>query len=109
MHAPMHLAPGTVQLGPVAIYAQWVMEQLIGSLGEEIGLHSDPYENLGQRAVRRCMINALRIYTQALIKSVPRGGLDLGDGYALLRAKYRTHCFCHNSGKPSNRALHALH
>ena len=93
MHAPMHLAPGTVQLGPVAIYAQWVMERLIGSLGEEIGLHSDPYENLGQRAVRRCMINALRIIYPSIDKipkSVPRGGIDLGDGYALLRAKDRT-------------------
>src|ERR1700733_10639215 len=84
MHAPLHLGHGTQWVGPVAIYAQWTMERLIGNLGREIGQHSDPYENLAQRAVRRCQINALKISNPSIEETpkTPKSAFALGDGYA---------------------------
>ncbi|KAJ7639916.1 hypothetical protein B0H17DRAFT_960697 [Mycena rosella] len=66
------------------------MERTIGNLGEEIKQHSDPYKNLSQRATRRAQVNALKSLIPDLEPDndcLPRGSEDLGDGYALLRAR----------------------
>ena len=54
IHTMAHCAPETFRIGPGIISSQWVMERTIGNLGEEIKLHSNPFANLAQRALRQC-------------------------------------------------------
>jgi hypothetical protein len=90
IHTLSHFAPETVRIGPNVIFSQWSMERTIGNLGEEIKQHSSPFANLAQRGLRRCRINALK----ALIPDLeppdnpyPRGSIDQGNGYILLRKR----------------------
>ncbi|KAJ7690389.1 hypothetical protein B0H17DRAFT_1160001 [Mycena rosella] len=90
IHILLHEALEIIRLGPGAYYTQWTMERTIGNLGEEIKQHSDPYKNLSQRATRRAQVNALKSLIPDLEPDndcLPRGSEDLGDGYALLRAR----------------------
>jgi hypothetical protein len=69
------------------------MERTIGNLGEEIKQPSKPYANLSQRGVRRSQVNALKSMIPDLEKDtnrLPRGAVDLGNGYVLLRARDET-------------------
>lgn len=89
IHTLSHMAPETTRVGPGNIFSQWAMERSIGNLGEEIKQHSNPYANLSQRGLRRSQVNALKAMIPDLEppeNSVPRGAIDLGDGYLLLRA-----------------------
>ena len=91
MHAPLHIAPETMRIGPTSTYSQWGMERTIGNLGEEIGQHSNPYENIAQRAIRRGQINALksampefgRYSDDGNMTAPPRNSHILGGGYLL--------------------------
>jgi len=68
------------------------MERTIGNLGEEIRQPSNPYANLSQRGLLRCQVNALTAMIPDLgppAPSLPRGAIDLGQGYVLLRAQDR--------------------
>lgn len=68
------------------------MERTIGNLGEEIRQPSNPYANLSQRGLLRCQVNALTAMIPDLgppSPSLPRGAIDLGQGYVLLRAQDR--------------------
>lgn len=90
LHALLHTAPETVRLGPVVLYSAWTMERVVGDLGGEIGQPSNPYHNLSERGLRRCQTNAMKAIFPQLDRTkttLPRGSLDLGDGYVLLRAK----------------------
>lgn len=92
LHALCHIAPETIRLGPYAYFTQWTMERTIGNLGEEIKQPSNPYANLSQRGVLRSQINALKSMFPDLEPDAthrPRGSIDLGDGYVLLRARQR--------------------
>ena len=40
------MAPETVRLGPYVIFAQWVMERLIGELAKELRQPSNPWGNI---------------------------------------------------------------
>ncbi|KAF8978858.1 hypothetical protein BDQ17DRAFT_1394658 [Cyathus striatus] len=78
IHSLSHAAPET-----------WTIERTIGNLGEELRLHSNPYQNITQRAIIRAQMNALQAIIPELAdkKGVfPRGSKDLGDGYVLLTA-----------------------
>ncbi|KAH7903124.1 hypothetical protein BJ138DRAFT_1138786 [Hygrophoropsis aurantiaca] len=93
IHSLGHLAPETLNKGPPISSSQWTMERTIGNLGQEIRSHSQPYANLSQRGVRRCQINALKILIPLLEPPediLPRGSIDLGQGYVLLRRKERS-------------------
>ncbi|OBZ70829.1 hypothetical protein A0H81_09275 [Grifola frondosa] len=92
IHALSHLADQVPQLGPPIYMTQFPMERIIGDLGSEIKQHSNPYANLSQRAVRRGQVNALKAMIPSLDPShglpiIPRGALELEDGYVLLRAR----------------------
>lgn len=68
------------------------MERTIGNLGEEIRQPSNPYANLSQRGLLRCQVNALVAMIpdlQHVPPTLPHGAVDLGGGYALLRARDR--------------------
>ncbi len=68
------------------------MERTIGNLGEEIRQPSNPYANLSQRGLLRCQVNALKAMIPDLSPpqvSLPRGSIDLGHGYVLLRRQDR--------------------
>ncbi|KAG6823809.1 hypothetical protein H0H92_008981 [Tricholoma furcatifolium] len=92
IHAVVHLPKETAQLGPAPLYSTWTMERMIGDLGREIRQASDPYQNLSERGLQRCQTNALFDTFPQLVRKQndtlhPRGSLDIGDGYVLLRAK----------------------
>jgi hypothetical protein len=66
------------------------MERTIGNLGEEIKQPSKPFANLSQRGLRRSQVNALKAIIPDLepdSDALPRGSIDLGDGFILLRAR----------------------
>ncbi|KAJ7092160.1 hypothetical protein C8R44DRAFT_719616 [Mycena epipterygia] len=90
VHVMTHLGPEVIRLGPAALYSQWTMERTIGNLVQEIKLHSQPYANLSERGLRRSQVNALKAMIPDLHpeeQKLPRGSIDLGDGYVLLRAR----------------------
>lgn len=92
IHALLHLASEVVRLGPPICSSQWTMERTIGNLGEEMRQPSNPYQNLSQRGLLRCQVNALMAIIpdlQPAIPTLPQGAIDLGNGYALLRAQDR--------------------
>ena len=92
IHALLHLAPEVTRIGPPICSSQWTMERTIGNLGEEIRQPSNPYANLSQRGLLRCQVNALMAMMPDLgppPPSLPRGAVDLGQGYVLLRAQDR--------------------
>ncbi|KAJ7130701.1 hypothetical protein C8R46DRAFT_924766 [Mycena filopes] len=84
------MPPETTRKGPGNIYSQWGLERTIGNLGEEIRQHSNPYANLSQRTILRAQVNSLKIIMPDLepdATKLPRGAIDIGDGYVLLRAQ----------------------
>ncbi|KAF6759405.1 hypothetical protein DFP72DRAFT_806348 [Ephemerocybe angulata] len=95
VHNLMHLGPETFRIGPQTLFAQWTMERTIGNLGEEIKQHSNPYQNLSQRGVRRAQVNAMFAMMPDLNPSTTKGGtggsrqgsLHVGGGYILLRPR----------------------
>lgn len=92
IHALLHLAPEVTRIGPPICSSQWTMERTIGNLGEEIRQPSNPYANLSQRGLLRCQVNALKAMIPDLDPpppALPRGAIDLGQAYALLRAQDR--------------------
>jgi hypothetical protein len=69
------------------------MERTIGNLVAEIRQDSNPYANLSQRGLERSQVNALKAIYPDLDEetdTIPRGAVDLGDNFVLLRAKERT-------------------
>lgn len=95
IHALIHIAPETIRLGPYVIFSQWTMERIIGQLVRDIRNPGLPYENLIQVAVRRTQRDAIRnispeLDRMSLKNTSPRGSIDLGDGYILLRAADRS-------------------
>jgi hypothetical protein len=91
IHTLYHVGPETLRVGPGAYSSQWTIERTIGNLGEEIRLHSNAFANLTQRALLRSQTNALRAMVPDLDpteKRPPRGSIDLGNGFRLLRAMH---------------------
>lgn len=92
LHSVVHLPSEVIRVGPPICSSQWTLERTIGNLGEEIKQHSNPFANLSQRGIRRARVNALKAMIPDLEQSkatqdLPRGAIDLGDGYVLLRAR----------------------
>ena len=87
IHILVHIAPETFWVGPSCLYSQWTMERTIGNLGDEIRQHSNPFANLSEIALRRCRVYAVTAMIPGLdcAKGPPRGSIDLGGGYRLLR------------------------
>ncbi|KAA1466965.1 hypothetical protein DENSPDRAFT_766810, partial [Dentipellis sp. KUC8613] len=89
VHQMRHAAPESRRTGLLALATQWPMERLIGDLGQEIRQPSNPFANLSQQGVLRAQVNALKSMIPELERDsskFPRGSLDLGDGFVLLRA-----------------------
>ncbi len=59
IHLLMHIGPETIHIGPLSSYVQWVMETLIGSLGDEICQDLDPYANISQQAILHAQMNCI--------------------------------------------------
>ncbi|KAG1892501.1 hypothetical protein F4604DRAFT_1875828 [Suillus subluteus] len=74
--------------GPLICASQRTMERTIGNLP------SNPYANLGQHAIHRAQINALKSIMPSLdtsdTKHLPRFAKDLRSGYALLKCQDQT-------------------
>lgn len=88
VHNLIHLAPETFRTGPQGNHAQWTMERMIGSLGEEIKQPSKPYENLSQRGILRAQINAISHMCPDLASTSPSSSASsssrTASGYTLL-------------------------
>jgi hypothetical protein len=105
IHYLMHMAPETSRVGPNLYYSQWPIERTIGNLGEELKQHSNPYRNFSERCVLRAQVNTLKVMAPELDRNrdkIPRGAIELGDGYFLLHA---TDSCARNLRKPENDAL----
>jgi hypothetical protein len=93
IHMFLHLASEIMLKGPPAYYSQWTMEHVIGYLKEGFRLHSNPYVNLANVAVRLCQVNALKAMIPDIVfqKRTPRNvGTDLGNNYAALHPKEKS-------------------
>ena len=86
IHLLTHIAPETVRAGPLACYAQWTMETLIGNLGKEIQQNKDPYRNLEEHGMIHAQINSLlAMYPRLDIKRGMHGlSKSFLDGYVFL-------------------------
>ncbi|EIN06311.1 hypothetical protein PUNSTDRAFT_73339 [Punctularia strigosozonata HHB-11173 SS5] len=89
VHGLIHLPEQVTLKGPLPGHSQYVMERTIGNLGEEIKQDSRAYANLSERALYRCQANTMKAILPELAPDsycLPRGAIDLGNGYILLRA-----------------------
>ncbi len=87
IHALRHIAPEIERVGSLRELSQYLLERIIGDLGAEIRLHSDPFANLSQRMIERAQINAMHSLIPDLMPKetkLPHSAIDLGDGYILL-------------------------
>lgn len=95
IHALSHYGNEVETKGPLICASQWTMERTIGNLVEEIHQPSNPYANLGRRAIRRAQINALKAIIPSLDPdtskpSIPQWSKDIGSGYVLLKSHERS-------------------
>jgi hypothetical protein len=89
IHGLSHLTQDISQLGPGVYSSQWTLERTIGNLGQEIKQPSNLHANLVNCRLRRSHLSARHVLLPNLqpdIPGLPRGAIDLGDGYILLRA-----------------------
>ena len=90
VHGLSHLALDVARLGPGVYSSQWTLERTIGNLGQELKQPSNPYANLANCGLRRSQLSAIHALFPDLtpeVTDLPRGAVDLGDGYTLLRAR----------------------
>ena len=87
VHSLTHLAKETYRLGPLSLSSQWTMERIIGVLGSQLRQPSNPFANTAANAQKMAHVNAMVAIWPSFEKAPenPRGSLDLGDGYLLLR------------------------
>ncbi|RPD55758.1 hypothetical protein L226DRAFT_548519 [Lentinus tigrinus ALCF2SS1-7] len=93
LHTLGHVVSEVLRIGPGSLHSQWTLENFIGNITREIKQHVTPYANVSERAFRRCQVNALKAIIPAFADpdaGLPQGAVDLGDGYALLRARDHT-------------------
>jgi hypothetical protein len=94
IHALLHVSMETVRIGPSVCSLQWTMERTIGNLVEEIHQPSNPYANLSRRGLQQSQVNALKAMFPELDEDknkLPRGAINLGNEYFLLRAMEQTY------------------
>lgn len=92
LHTLTHTVSEILRIGPGSLYSQWTLENYIGNITREIKQHVTPYANVAERALRRCQVNALKAMFPAFADpdpTLPQAAIDLGHGYALLRARDR--------------------
>ena len=89
IHSLTHLGPETHRLGPLSLSAQWTMERMIGVLGSLIKQPSNMFANLTEQAKKMANVNALLAMWPEIGHDShdPRGSINLGGGYILLRPK----------------------
>jgi hypothetical protein len=93
IHMFLHLASEITLKGPPAYYSQWTMERAIGYLKEGLRLHSNPYVNLANVAVRLCQVNALKAMIPDIVpqkRTALETGEDLGSNHAALHPRGRS-------------------
>ncbi|KZT18874.1 hypothetical protein NEOLEDRAFT_1079138, partial [Neolentinus lepideus HHB14362 ss-1] len=93
IHTLTHLAVQTFVWGPLVCSSQWVIENAIGFLGRLVRQPSNAFANLTEVTLRHARTAALQGMVPGLVpepKNIPKGGIDIGDSFALLPAKDRT-------------------
>lgn len=88
IHTLIHCALETTRVGPLCLTTQWPIERVIGDLSGEIRQPSNPFANISERGLRCSQVNALKAMIPELdpTPAPPRGSIDIGNGYRLLRA-----------------------
>ena len=90
IHILVHLAHEVRRLGPGCYYSQYTLERAIGEFGGDVRLHSNPFSNLMQIALRTARTNALKSMFPTFDtseKKVPKYAQPLGEGYVFLRPR----------------------
>lgn len=89
IHGNLHHGAETTRLGPLRNLAQWLMERLIGNLGQEVKQPSNPFQNMSQRGLRRAQVNAVKGLVDLEPDKIrdPKLCRILGDGYTLLHPR----------------------
>ena len=93
LHTLLYTALECARVGPGAYYTQFTMERAIADLGQDIRHPSNIFANLGQIALRRSQLGALKYACPELDAeskpSLPQYSKDCGNGIILLRPRYR--------------------
>ncbi|TFK65049.1 hypothetical protein BDN72DRAFT_773869 [Pluteus cervinus] len=105
VHTILHAVDETFRRGPLGLYAQWTLENMIGNLGREVRQPSNPFANLAERGLLRAQISAAIAIDPTLSPpppSLPRGSVSLGGEYLLLTPREDTY---HRLTPPEIEAL----
>src|ERR1700761_530650 len=108
VHGLLHLTPDIACLGPGVYSSQWTLECTIGNLGQEIKQPSKLYVNLANCGLWHSQLSALHAMLPDLAPDapgLPRGAVELGDSFVLLRARDET---CITLGGVLAAAVHAF-
>ena len=87
VHMLTHIVMEHFWIGSLTEVLQWTMEHMIGNLGEEIWLHSNPYKNVSQRIIEQVQVNGLLAFIPELqpkALKLPGSTHNIGGGYALM-------------------------
>ncbi|KAJ3575566.1 hypothetical protein NP233_g1017 [Leucocoprinus birnbaumii] len=107
LHVFSHVADEIAKLGPLRIFAQWTMERMVGILEGNLNLHSNPFSNMQQIAIRYLSTNTLVARMPELqvenslldTKPMPSWSFNAGHGYRLLHPHDRSLTFQMPSGE----------
>ncbi|TFK59269.1 hypothetical protein BDN72DRAFT_749271, partial [Pluteus cervinus] len=94
IHTILHAADETFRRGPLGLYAQWTLENMIGNLGREVRQPSNPFANLAERGLLRAQMGAAIAIDPTLAPpppSLPRNSIPLTGDYILLTPREDTH------------------
>ncbi|KAH9941205.1 uncharacterized protein BXZ73DRAFT_42295 [Epithele typhae] len=95
LHTLCHIFQEVERTGPCTAYTQWTLENFIGNITRELKQHVTPYANLAERALRRCLINALKALYPHIFdppRPLPNTALkvlDAPEGYILSHPRER--------------------
>jgi hypothetical protein len=111
IHTLYHLVPEYQRKGPLCTVSQWACERAIGSHVGEIKQHSQVYSHISEIGVRRARINSLKTMLPKLDdrdkdNEIPRGGVDLGGNFVLLRKLSESRTFLEGSEREALRSFY---
>jgi hypothetical protein len=90
VYSMVHLPCEVLCLSPSVCSSQWMLEQTIGNLGEEIKQPSNPFANPSQHGIWHVQVNALKAMIPDLTSdrtdtnSLSHSARDPKDGFILL-------------------------
>ena len=72
IHTLLHIPEETIRVAPGCLTSQYLMERVIGYLGDQIKQPSNPFANLAARTYRQAQINSLKAICPELAPRRPK-------------------------------------